>query len=522
MEFKKNIMALKALSGGPLKGLSRGIERETLRVTPSGDLSPLKHQKGLGSALTNPYITTDFSESQIEFVTPAFTDPNEALDFLRNLQNFSYGQIGDELLWPSSMPCLLDEKLGVPIAEFGTSNDGKFKHVYRHGLKNRYGTYMQAISGIHYNLSFPTALWNLLKEQEEFQGSDKDFISHAYFSLIRNFHRYGWVLLYFFGGSPVLDKSFFTSCNQDHHLDKFDDKGTLFLPNATSLRMSDLGYHNKKQKELEFCFNSLESYLMGLERAIRTEDPDYKKIGIKDGQDYLQLNSNIIQIENEYYGQIRPKRSPSGDNKRPNHLLRDEGVEYVELRIMDLNPFSPLGINLDQMRFIDAFLTFCLIKESPPCSFETTQSYKGNWQDVATKGRQDGLKLKHGDREISLKLWGLSIYEELKEVAGLLDEAEGISDYTDITEKFRTSLIDPNYTISGYLLNELNLNDQSFFEFSLDKAQEYKSEISKAPPEESVKKDLTQTAQYSLTAQKQLEESDNLSFSEYLENYLNT
>ena len=522
MELKKNIKALAALKGSPLKGLTRGIERETLRASPNGYLSTHPHFKGLGSALTNPNITTDFSESQIEFVTPAFSDAHNALDYLRDIHNFSYGQISDEFLWPSSMPCLLDEKTGIPIGEYGSSNLAKFKNTYRHGLKNRYGTYMQAISGIHYNLSFPKGLWDLLKKEEGYEGSDKDFISHAYFSLIRNFHRYGWVLLYFFGGSPVLDKSFFTSCNKNSNLDKFDDKGTLFLPHATSLRMSDLGYHNKKQKELEFCFNSMESYLMGLERAIRTEDSDYHDIGVEKDGEYKQLNTNILQIENEYYGQIRPKRSPSGDNRRPNHLLRDEGVEYVELRIMDINPFSAIGINLDQMRFIDAFLTYCLLKESPPCSFNTTQAFKSNWQLVATKGREEGLRLKKGDKDISLKLWGISIYEELKVVADLLDQAEGITEYTEVVEKFRSSIIDPNYTISGYLLNELKLNNQSFFEFSLEKAKEFKGEITKTPLDNETLSTFSEIAEKSLDSQKELEGADKISFDEYLADYLNT
>ena len=522
MELKKIFRALKALNGAPLKGLTRGIERETLRANLEGYLSTKSHPQGLGSALSNPNITTDFSESQIEFVTPTFDDPNKALDFLRDIHSFSYAQISDELLWPSSMPCLLDEKVGIPIAEYGSSNLAKFKNVYRHGLKNRYGTYMQAISGIHYNLSFPQALWDILKKEEGYEGNDKDFISHAYFSLIRNFHRYGWVLLYFFGGSPVLDKSFFTSDDKNHQLDEFDNKGTLFLPHATSLRMSDLGYHNKKQKELEFCFNSMESYLMGLERSIRTEDADYIKIGIKEDGQYKQLNCNVLQIENEYYGQIRPKRSPLGDNRRANHLLRDEGVEYVELRIMDNNPFSPIGINLDQMRFIDAFLTYCLLKESPPCTFNTTQAYKNNWQLVATKGREANLKLKNSEKEISLKLWGLSIYEELKIVAELLDSAEGITDYTDVVEKFRSSIIDPNYTISGFLLNELKLNDQSFFEFSMEKAKEFKNEITKNPLDEKKLSKFTEVAKNSLQVQKYLEEDDKISFDEYLSKYINT
>jgi glutamate--cysteine ligase len=261
---------------------------------------------------------------------------------------------------------------------------------------------------------------------------------------------------------------------------------------------------------------------MGLERAIRTKDSDYQEIGVKKDGEYKQLNTNILQIENEYYGQIRPKRSPTGDNRRSNHLLRDAGVEYVELRIMDINPFSAIGINLDQMRFIDAFLTYCLLKESPPCSFNTTQAFKGNWQLVATKGREEGLRLKNGDKDISLKLWGISIYEELKMVADLLDQAEGITDYTDVVEKFRSSLIDPNYTISGYLLNELKINNQSFFEFSMEKAKEFKCEITENSLDQKKLTEFSEIAQKSLQSQKELEDADKISFDEYLADYLNT
>ena len=522
MNFKKRIETLKKSFLNPLKGSFRGIEREALRVEPNGFLSSQGHFKSLGSSLLHPNITTDFSESQLEFVTQPFQDPMKALELLRNLHYFTYRNIEDELLWPSSMPSLLDEKKGVPMALFGSSNEGRFKHIYRVGLKNRYGTHMQAISGVHYNLSYPRDLWQALMDLEEYQGSLKDFISRSYFSLIRNFHRYGWVLLYFFGASPVLDQSFFKSCNKKHSLNEFDDKGTLFLPYATSLRMSDLGYHNKKQKDLQFCFNSLESFLVGIERAIRTVDEDYARIGVKVNGEYRQLNNHILQIENEYYGPIRPKRSSFKKDRTNTQLLKEEGVEYVELRILDLNPFAPLGIDLDQVKFIDTFLTYCLLKDSPPCSPEGIMMYQGNWEKVAVRGREPGLQLTHEERKIPLRDWGMAIYEELKKVASLFESFEKGQDYTSIIEKFHTSLQDPDYTLSGHLIRELEINHQSYFEFSREKAFYFKKQALQNPPNEEIQKRLAIISQDSNKAQEKMEKMNQVDFDQFLAQYFNS
>jgi glutamate--cysteine ligase len=283
--------------------------------------------------------------------------------------------------------------------------------------------------------------------------------------------------------------------------------------------MSDLGYHNKKQKELGLCFNSLEAYVMGIERAIRTTDEDFERIGLKKDGQYLQLNSHILQIENEYYGQIRPKRVSLNEASRPIQSLEKYGVEYVELRVMDINPFNPVGISLEQIRFIDVFLLYCLLKESPLCSFEQTREDKLNWEKVAMKGREKGLFLKSSGKEIGLLQWGLHIHSELKEVARLLDDSYGFNEYSNSVENFKKALLNSDLTYSGKLLNVLKNQGQSFFQFSRKQAGIFKDVITNKPLKLKNRKKFEDIAKESLVAQKQLEISETISFEEYLKNY---
>ena len=294
---------------GLFNSIRRGIEKETLRTTPQGEISQSDHPQALGSTLTHPHITTDYSEALLEFITPVSTSREATLEFLLDLHRFSLSHLeNQELLWPASMPCKLDGNESVRIGEYGTSNVGFMKHVYRRGLDARYGRIMQSIAGIHYNVSFPDELWPLLAKLEGLpaEAADKDWRSTRYFSLIRNFRRYSWLLMYLFGASPVLDESFLSG-NDQHPLKKLA-AGTWGEPTATSLRMSDLGYQNKVQGTLKICFNSLENYINTLNLAISQPYPDYAKIGTKVNGEYRQLNTGILQIENEYYSDIRPKR----------------------------------------------------------------------------------------------------------------------------------------------------------------------------------------------------------------------
>jgi glutamate--cysteine ligase len=339
-----------------LCGGLKGIEKESLRVRPDGMLSATSHPLALGSALTNRYITTDFSEALLEFVTPAFANTWEALRFLCDIHQFSYIRLDDELLWATSMPCRLPAEQDIPLAQYGKSNVGRMKTIYRRGLGYRYGRLMQTIAGVHFNYSMPEAFWPVYRDHEERRDDLRAFRSEAYLGLVRNFRRVGWLVLYLFGASPALCKSFAANATG---MSAFDGE-TFYEPFGTSLRMSDLGYSNRTQSKINISLNSLDEYVADLIEAISTPEPQYEKTGIApqgdaDQGDYRQLSINRLQIENEYYSPIRPKRvAYSGE--RPTEALRRGGVEYVEIRSIDINVFDPVGINQNVMRFMEAFL----------------------------------------------------------------------------------------------------------------------------------------------------------------------
>ncbi len=337
-----------------IQGIRRGIERETLRVNPNGTLSQTDHPKALGSALTHPLITTDFSESLLEFITPAQSDIATTLAQLEDIHRFAVRQLGSERLGAGSMPCYIEHQDQIRLAQYGTSNVGRMKTVYRQGLKNRYGSMMQAISGVHFNFSIPVEFWQHYQQLLNDTSPLDEFISSQYLSLIRNYKRFVWLIVYLFGASPTLCKSFLEGRQSKYPFAELG-QGSLYLPYATSLRMSDLGYTNSAQSALAVSYDSLSEYVSGLQRAISTESNEYQSIGIKVNGEYQQLNANILQIENEFYSTIRPKRTiKSGE--RPTCALSKRGVEYIEVRALDVNPFSPVGIDADQMRFLDVFL----------------------------------------------------------------------------------------------------------------------------------------------------------------------
>jgi len=217
-----------------LAGIQRGIEKESLRIDSDGALSTRRHPESLGSPLTHPHITTDYSEALLEFVTPVCDKIQDVNDFLTRIHRYVYRNIGDEKLWVNSMPCILRGEESIPIAQYGNSNVGRMKQVYRRGLQYRYGRIMQTISGIHYNFSLPDAFWQTFFETHaENETRIQDHISSSYFAAIRNFHRYCWLLFYLFGASPAVCKSF--AAGRDVGLQTFDDE-TYYEPYATSLR----------------------------------------------------------------------------------------------------------------------------------------------------------------------------------------------------------------------------------------------------------------------------------------------
>ena len=400
----------------------RGIERETLRVDRGGKLAQTPHPRALGSALTHPQITTDYAEALLEFITPAENDISITLNQLDAIHRYAYTKLGDEMLWSESMPCELPDEAHIEIANYGTSNIGMLKHVYRRGLALRYGKAMQCIAGIHYNYSLPEALWQLLSKHEgvpqERRNAMRDFQSESYIALIRNFRRYSWLLMYLFGASPALSTDFLRG--RPHQLETLSDD-TLYLPYATSLRMSDLGYQNDAQSGLTPHENSLESYVSTLMDAVNRPYAPYQALGTKKDGEWIQLSTNVLQIENEYYATIRPKRVIK-TGERPIQALCRRGVQYIEVRCMDVDPYEPVGISLETGRFLDAFLLFCTLDDSPVVNVTESAVNASNFARTVKEGRRPGLMLTRGDSEIGLQDWAGELLERIAPVAALLDQ----------------------------------------------------------------------------------------------------
>jgi len=492
---------LAALPPEALPGMRRGLEKESLRAAPDGALALTPHPAALGSPLTHPHITTDFSESQPELVTGTHSSVQACLDELRQIHQVVYAEmaaLGDEMLWASSMPCKLPPDEMIPLGYYGTSNVGRAKSVYRMGLGHRYGRRMQTISGIHYNWSLPGA------------GSEQ------YFGLIRNFRRHAFLLLYLFGASPVVCGTFVQG--RQHALQPLGSRA-MYLPHATSLRMGRLGYQSDAQSTLAVSYNGLEGYAASLQDALTRPWPAYEAIGIQaPSGDYNQLAVTLLQIENEFYGTIRPKRVIE-PGERPLHALRARGVEYVEVRLMDLNPFLPVGIDEQTMRFLDVFLLHCLLSDSPPDSPAEIEALKRNQHLVAERGREPGLKLACGGMEVALTDWAAQVMGELPALARALDEALGGDGHQAAVQAAQQALHNPALLPSARVLAALPGYGDSYVAFMLDRSQQIRSLMLAQPPGAALRQRFAEMAVQSRAQQHAIEVSDTLSFEQYRREY---
>ncbi|MDP5293012.1 glutamate--cysteine ligase [Oceanimonas sp. CHS3-5] len=511
--------AFRAVSKLPaIKGIRRGIERESLRITHAGQLAQTPHPSVLGSALGHAHITTDFSESLMEFITPVSDSVETLLAQLSDIHRYTVRHLDGEQLWPLSMPCLLKENEHIPLAQYGSSNVGRMKTLYRQGLHHRYGSNMQVISGVHFNFSMPDSFW---VEWHELEGNGRylqDFVSDAYLGLIRNFYRFGWLIPYLFGASPALCGSFLQG--REHQL-PFErlGKGTLYLPYATSLRLSDLGYTNSAQAGLNISLNSLDEYVASLRRAIGTHAPEFARIGVKVDGEYRQLNDNVLQIENELYAPIRPKRTAESGEK-PTEALEARGVEYIEVRSVDVNPFSPVGIDPGQIRFLDTFLLWCLLTPSAPLEEDEIALNRRNFTKVVLEGRKPGLMLERfGDESMSLAELGERYFAELADVASLLDACCGRGCYGKAHEQQLAAMRDPGLTLSARVLNELKQRDTDILPFGLELSRRYSDHFNLARPRYWDDNYFDEEGARSQARQRKLEESDAVSFDDFLKAY---
>ena len=458
-----------------LTGIGRGIEREALRVLPEGKLSEHPHYHQLGSALTHPSITTDYSETLLEFITPVSFSPEQAIAQLQDIQKYTLSQIDGELLWPMSMPCFVEKQDKIPLANYGHSNIGKMKTVYRQGLKNRYGSMMQVISGIHFNFSFPETFWQTLQAIDDDQQPLQDFISEHYFKVLRNYKRYCWLIPYLFGSSPSICPSFLQG--QDHQLPfKKSASGSLYLEYATSLRMSDLGYTNSEQSSLKICYNNLNDYVKGVQEAISLPSTAFDKIGVKVNGSYQQLNANVLQIENELYAPIRPKRVAKSGEK-PSEALQNGGVEYIEVRALDVNPFVDTGISIEQVYFLDIFLTFCALSNNQQLDGADQQAYELNMSEVVIRGRDPELMLVDEGVQKSIPQWGNEIFIEFARVAKLLDKAYQTDKYSKSIDLELEKINRSEKTPSAQIIKQLTSAQHSLSNIALEQAQQYRAQL---------------------------------------------
>lgn len=499
-----------------MASLRRGVEKESLRVTESGYLAQTPHPSMLGSALTHPHITTDFSEAQLELITGVHANADDCLKELDEIHGYVVRHIGDEVLWAASMPCMLSSDADIPVGRYGTSNIGTAKTVYRLGLGHRYGRLMQTISGVHYNFSMPEAIWQYLANGDKSKQPLTDYQTESYLGLIRNFRRYSWLLLYLLGASPAVCRTFLK--NRSHRLEPLD-AGTLHAPFGTSLRMGRLGYQGEEQAALHVSYNSLESYAVTMQEALTRPHPPYVRLGVKRDGEYLQLNTSLLQIENEFYGAIRPKRRIT-TGERPLRALQERGVEYVEVRALDLNPFLRSGIDDETMRFLDVFLLFCLFEESLPDTPDESAEHAHNQLLVVEEGRRPGLTLVRQGRDQRLSTWSMELLDRVQPIAELLDSAGNTRSHGEALTSQVTKIENPDATPSARILERLRSDHIPFFRFAMDQSTTHRDYFRSRPLSDQRENEFRRMGEASLEEQKRIEGADSLSFDEYIERYL--
>lgn len=508
-----------------LRQARTGLEKESLRVSPEGRLSQHLHPAVLGSTLKHPWITTDYAEAMLELITPPQARAADALEFLLNIESFVYQHLGDELLWTTSMPCILGGADDIRIAEYGTSNAGRMKHIYRQGLAWRYGKTMQVISGVHFNYSIDENFWPVWHEREGKDLSLRAFRDQHYMGMTRNIQRYGWLVIYLFGSSPAICKSFLGDKPMPENMQVFN-QNTLYEPHGTSLRMGNIGYTNSKEHEkgIHVCYDSVDSYTRSLRQAIETPCPDYTQIGIKVDDEYRQLNANTLQIENEYYSTVRPKQPLRGMEK-PVDALTKRGIEYVELRSVDINPFHPAGLTQRQLAFLEVFMHFCLLQDSPTISKEERPHIDENHFRVAHQGRKPDLQLRRlhsrtrSMEAINIRDWATELLDQMQAVAALLDQAHNSEEYRDAVTAQQNLIQHSEHTPAACVLEDMMSNHESFFDFAQRKSQEHRDYFLKRTLPAELVTQFRQQSTESLAQQKQAEQDDTLDFDTFLAHY---
>ena len=502
-----------------LKRSKHGLERENLRVDLQGNIADTPHPLSLGSALTHPYICTDFSESQLELVTPPFVKQRATVHYMEEVQRFVAQNLKNEFLWAGSMPGRLPADDEIPLAYYGTCDIGQNKNIYRRGIALRYGIRMQMISGTHYNFSFGQQFWRSL--HEKFADKLEDFIlfrSNTYFRIIRNFLRMGWLNTYLFGATPAVDRSFHEA--DDKALDLLDPE-TTYAPEGTSLRMSPFGYYSKIQSQYAISVNDIMTYLRDMRYALRTSKEEYRQLGIyRDGQ-RIQLNHNILQDEAEHYSRIRPKQVVKA-GERALQALRRRGVHYIEVRSLDIDPYLPSGLGMDQLRFIHLFMIYCLTKESPDIRVRENNELVQNQSDVALYGRKKDLSLYRDGKATTVRDWGLEMINEMRPIAAMLDEVYPKGKYQENLSQQEEKLNNPELTPSAKILADMQERKESHQEFTFRLSKEHHQTLLNQKPNEQIRETLEKEVSLSISKQEEMELYSEFILDEYKDLELST
>lgn len=494
-----------------------GLERECLRIDHKGLLSKKSHPSALGEALKNPLITTDFSESQLELISPPQNTEGKTAGYLKNVHIFMAQRLDREFFWPFSMPCRLPKNADeIHLADYGNSFDGRKKMKYRLGLSHRYGRKMQTVSGTHYNFSFSENFWKFLHENSPaLTGRQKratlsslqDFISEKYLHIVRNFLRYSWINTYLFGAAPVIDESYLTNgsffnFSRPQYLKKLDSH-TYYAEYACSFRMSELGYYSKVQAQHAISFNNLNEYLHDLKHAISTPESKYKN--------FPGINDHVLQMEAEHYSRIRPKQilqikpGPLHQKETPLEALNKRGIAYVEARAIDINPYSPIGLDIDQLEFLHVFLVYCLFKSSPKIQKSEHCIITGNQNKVSIFGRKPGLALIHNGKEIAMQIWARKILHEMKAIAELLNKNSLDNNHQNSLIAQIEKLEKPYLTPSARIISKLTKHKKSFLKYGIELAKKHCNYFEKEKLPETINKKFQKIAFDSIQKQKNQE-----------------
>lgn len=401
-----------------------GLEREGLRVDSNGVLSFEKHPEIFGDKISNPYITTDFSESQIELITPAFNSCEETYNFLSNLYNIVVLDIKeDEYIWSQSMPCIIPSDKEIPIATYNEDSQAGYEaRSYRELLMKKYGGKKQLISGIHYNFSFNEEMIKRLYENSNEEIEFKQFKDDVYLKMARNYLRYRWLILYLLGGTGVIHESYTKECVRQ--LEEVAD-GAFSNEGAVSYRNSECGYKNK-----------VDLY------------PDYSSAAgyVKSINEYIE--NGIIESHKELYSSVRLKAK---DNNNLLESIEMDGINYLEYRSIDINPFDKCGVSLDDLKFLQVFNIFLLLKEEQ--NYEKWQEEADENQNLIARYGHENIDLKLNGEAIKREAWSLDILEEIKLINNELSLGkENIIDL--MIEKVKNYKLTYSYKIIEKVKNE--------------------------------------------------------------------